>query len=361
MRSDCDPLAIVTLEAALFFSLPTWLYAVDAAWPANNPVWFGVALIAGASLALVVCHVLPAVCGPPVLSFLHSRVPRAIRIAFSFWFSVGAAVSLAQMARTTGGLSTGWRDDTVSWEIATIAAITCIFCSLWVAWRAPYLQRLVAGFCLIVGVCLVFFAVWVNWPGLFVRNRQLISEDSLGSPVSVARGMLVAATPAIALALRAGTLRLTTKRICLTGLMGVWLPLVLSVSACSVAKMCGARLAWKPSVPIGSLFAFVWLTKITNDPVHFLWPLGLSCVGPCIVYAIWIQYLTTELSWKWQKPVALFLLAIAAYVLMSPEPWSLYYPYPIWYWSIISSVGILALMSLFLRLRSSRNGVSGTS
>jgi hypothetical protein len=86
VRSDCDPLAIVTLEAALFFSLPTWLYAVDAAWPANNPVWFGVALIAGASLALVVCHVLPAVCGPPVLSFLHSRVPRAIRIAFRFGF-----------------------------------------------------------------------------------------------------------------------------------------------------------------------------------------------------------------------------------------------------------------------------------
>ena len=363
MRSDYDLVAIVALESALFFSLPTWIFAVDAAWPASNPVWFGIALVAGASLALLVCHVLPALCGPPVLAVLNSRVPRVIRIVVSFSLSSGAVVSMAQMAQTSGGLSTGWHHDTMPREIAVaiITTITCIVGPLWITWRVPHLQPLVAGFCLIVGVCLISSAVWVNWPGLFVRNGHLISEDALGNPVSVARGMLIAATPAAALALRAGTLRLTTKRIWLTGLIGVWLPLVLSVSACSVAKLCGARLYWRPSVPIDATFAFLWLTRMTNEPVTRLWPLSLACVGPCMVYAIWIQDLTTELSWKWQKPVALFFLAILAYVLMSVEPWGWYYPYPFWYWSVIGALGILASLWLFLRTRSSKVGVVSTS
>ena len=50
----------VALEATLFFSLPTWLWTVDPAWPTNNPIRFAVILAVGALGAMILCHVAPA-------------------------------------------------------------------------------------------------------------------------------------------------------------------------------------------------------------------------------------------------------------------------------------------------------------
>jgi hypothetical protein len=47
-------------EAALCFSLPTWMLAGSPAWPANNPYRFAATVLAGATAALLLCHIVPA-------------------------------------------------------------------------------------------------------------------------------------------------------------------------------------------------------------------------------------------------------------------------------------------------------------
>jgi hypothetical protein len=55
----------VALEAALFFSVPSWLLTVEPAWPADNPARFALSVFVGASAAFLVCHVILA--ASPVL------------------------------------------------------------------------------------------------------------------------------------------------------------------------------------------------------------------------------------------------------------------------------------------------------
>jgi hypothetical protein len=54
----------VALEAALFFSIPCWVLTVDPAWPGDGPWRFALSLLIGASGAVVLCHLIPALWEP---------------------------------------------------------------------------------------------------------------------------------------------------------------------------------------------------------------------------------------------------------------------------------------------------------
>jgi hypothetical protein len=181
----------------------------------------------------------------------------------------------------------------------------------------------------------------------------LISEVGLDEPFRVIQGMLMAAAPASILALRIGKMGLSSRRIWWTGIGGMWLPLSVSVTLLSLAKMCGARLYWKPSLPIEFFYAFAWLFQGTDAPVRAvplavaLWPLSLTILGPSIICATWIKDMTSGWVRGWQKLLAFAGVGVAAYLLMSDFTWALYYQ--CWLWSIVVATVVIALTRLRLR------------
>jgi hypothetical protein len=326
---------IVALEAALFFSVPSWVLT-DRGWPSDGPSQFMLALLVGASTALVICHVAPALCAPAISRLAEDPAGRIIGWPVAAWFCVGAATSLAHMARISGSMYVLLRDvrHEPTWKlIAILVALFCALVSMGIAWLRTLRQRLVIGFCLVLGIGLAITTCWVQVPGLATRNPQMTSEEGLNYPLRMIEGMLLAAAPGTILALRIGRMGLATRRVWWTGVIGVWLPLVTSVALLSLSKMCGARLYWKPSFPIGFEYAFAWLFQRTDSLARGLWPLSLTMLSPSIVCAIWIKDLTRTWPWNLRKLLAFAGLAATACWLMSPFLSTVYYSY--WLWSIL--------------------------
>src|SRR6185295_11167831 len=97
------------MEAALFFSVPSWALT-DWGWPSDRPYQFVLALLTGATVALVLCHVMPAICAPTVLRLFENPVGRLFVWPVRAWFCVGAAASLGQLAHLSGSMYVLWRD-----------------------------------------------------------------------------------------------------------------------------------------------------------------------------------------------------------------------------------------------------------
>ena len=222
----------VALEATLFFSVPSWALT-DRGWPGNSPGQFALAVLIGASTALLLFHIVPATCASTVSRPLQSRAGRSVRLAVGAWFCVGAAVSLGQMAHLSGSMYVLYRDaswlNQPAWRvIAIVLSLLCVLVPAVLAWRSAW-QRPLIALCLFLGVFLATVAFWAQVPGLRTRNPQLISEVGLDEPFRVIQGMLMAAAPASILALRIGKMGLSSRRIWWTGIGGMWLPLSVSV------------------------------------------------------------------------------------------------------------------------------------
>jgi len=95
----------VALEAALFFSLPTWALS-DGGWPGNGLLSFVPAVFIGSSIALVLCHIVPATSVSILSELLPSRVSRGVELIVAGWFGIGAAASLGQTAPRAGSFGT---------------------------------------------------------------------------------------------------------------------------------------------------------------------------------------------------------------------------------------------------------------
>src|SRR5580704_5818324 len=92
-------LAALLWEAALCFSLPTWVLAGNHAWPGNNPYRFALAVIAGATASLLLCHIVPALIGQQ----LAERPIGPLRVLSWIvwaWLAAGAAASAIWLARS---------------------------------------------------------------------------------------------------------------------------------------------------------------------------------------------------------------------------------------------------------------------
>ena len=340
----------MALEAALFFSIPCWLLAVDGAWPADGPYQFVLALLAGASIGVVLFHITPAICEPTMQSFLGTRVGSLLKWPTAAWFCVGAMASLFQLAHPMGSMFVLWRDARYSnqpvpvWQgIATVLTVLCVVTSLAMAGKRRW-SRPVIVVSLTIGVGLSMAGVLTQSSGLKTANPHMTSEVGLDQPLTVAQGMFMAATPAAILALRIGRMHLSVRKIVWAGVLGVWLPLFLSVALVSLGKMCGARLYWRPSVPIEFQFAFVWLFQKTGRVATVLWPLAVTLLGPCVVCACWILDFTRDWSWRWTKLVVLPTFVVVGYAMASSFTWALYNRY--WQWSIVLGCLLLGLARL---------------
>lgn len=322
----------------MFFSVPTWVLT-DGGWP-TDVYPFTLALLIGASGALVLCHITPAIFGTTLTRLAGSRMGASLRWPASAWFCLGAAFSLAQTAHFSGAMLMPQENRSYlnesSWTViygSIVFALT--LASIVLGFRRIHSQRPVVALCLIVGSGLILTSPVAQSNGL--RARPLfVNEELFDHPYRVAEGMITAAAPVSILALRISRLNLPSKKIWWTGFFGVWLPLAASVALISVAKVGGGRLDWKPSLSIEFPFALSWLFRLTNRAAVTRWLLCATTLAPCLVYAIWIKDLTH--GWRWNSPrmLALAAIAIVFYRWTAPETgYSLYSS--CWAWSIIAA------------------------
>jgi hypothetical protein len=156
--------------------------------------------------------------------------------------------------------------------------------------------------------------------------------------------MLLAGAPATIFAIRLGRANPSRRAIVWTGLCGLWLPMVCSVSLVSVAAMCGARLYWQNSGRIGAAFAFVWIARTLLKDLRSVFL--LMTFIPMVTPALWIEYLTEELGWTWKRWVVLLVIGAFGFDLlkMAEDDVSLLQGYYLpWCWSILCGVPLLTV------------------
>jgi hypothetical protein len=348
----------LALEAALFFSLHCWIMTVDRAWPGDNSWQFALSLLMGASSAVVLCHLIPALCEPTIELLWRRRAGRILLFPFGIWLSLGAVAALFEMATATASMLVLWRDLPLgahhqAWQwLARCLALVCVLASLVTA-AIPRWSCLVASVCLGVGFSLAVAGFFTQSSALHSTNPQMRSEDGLGdSPASVASGMLLASAPAAILGLRIGRMRLPFWRVVSTGFWGVWLPVIASVTLVSVAKMCGVRLYWKPSLPLDWTWAFVWLSRMTDQTAAAaLLPLTATLAAPLLIVAMWITDIGRNWPWNWRKVTAIAAAGVGGYYLKSPALWES--ASRSWLWSIILASLVLGAIQSLIWMRQS--------
>jgi hypothetical protein len=340
----------ILLEASVFFSLPAWMLVSYHAWPANDPYLFGLAVILGATLALVLCHVTPAICARRLPGITNNRFGKLASWPIATWLCAGAAVSLGQVSQVAGWLLTTWvgvphRDVAA---IATMVAVAVLSATL--AWVGIARQRISAGvFCGLGFGLLAGLFLW-QWDGLWVRNSSLVSEAPLsGVPANVIYSMLTAAVPASVLAVRIGRLGVSTRKIWGSGLAGLWVPLVASATLASLAKMAGTQLHWRPSLSI-EFFPYAMVGPQDMRLRQTVWTLaGLTALAPAVVCAIWIRDLTQAWMWKWKgAAVAVALGALALTFGLTSHTFNTIY-LPSWSGSVLAASCLLGLSCVIFR------------
>ena len=100
---------------------------------------------------------------------------------------------------------------------------------------------------ILLGIGILALATATTWHGLRYQNPHY------GTPPeqidwAIFNGMLLAAAPAVVLGWRTGRTAPQPRYIWLSAFLGVWLPLVLSVTVASLADQAGANLFWVPSL-----------------------------------------------------------------------------------------------------------------
>lgn len=331
---------LLTLEAALCFSVPTWILAVEPAWPANNPIGYAFAVLTGATLALVLCHIVPAVCVGTLDQFLNFRLGRIFLWILAAWFSLGASMFFFSLAHTSGSLFAVWQNVYVSeqplWRFATGTAslIWASFTGLF-AFRRTAHHSWIAAFFLLMGVCMSLASLLAQTSGLHTMHPNMSSEDGLGDPLRIVEGMLLAATPVCILAVKTGRMGLSPGRIWRAGVYGLWLPLVVSVVLVSIARMAGVRLYWKPSLPAEFQFAFGWIAFRTESVLLCFWPLAATFFSPCVICATWAADVTNAIRGTILKALTLTVILASGYVLSNRLEFDLR-SHP-WLWSILAA------------------------
>jgi hypothetical protein len=338
----------VALEAALFFSLPTWPWTVDPAWPTNNPIGFAVILALGAFGGMVLCHIAPAYWSREISS--SDRYHKLLRLCAIAWCCAGAALLSGKLVGT-GALAfwywfpAGGTDSKFPIVVfGTVAAA--------VGWGGGRIQRISILTLLAMSVSLVLIMFALQFPDLETRNAQLISEASLDYPEKMLVGIFVAAAPASVLAARIGRSGSGTRSIWWTGLTGMWLPLVASVTLVSLAKIGGMRLFWKPSIFI--TFTFALVRDPVTWPVRLRWTLAvLTAFSPALIATFWTTDALEKWRWRWKGPATVVALVAIGYALsFFPEtlPLNGIY-YETWCWTIVATNGVLALACVFRKRR----------
>jgi hypothetical protein len=289
---------LLILEAALFFSLPCWDLTASWAEPVDHPFRFGVAVVAASAAAMFACHL-----GPAVFAARFGRRQYPFSWVLLVWLGVGYVEWILSSARPAGAIF-----------------LVTVVVAAWVkSWWKP---AAVAG--LLLGAGIVVWAMVTNWNGLWSRNPQYGGPGPLQFDWLIAKGIVLSAAPATVIGWRIGRIEMEPKRIWVSGVAGVFLPLVLSVTMASLAAEAGANLYWVPSLFRGFNWALLGPHGRLEPAVETLtvwtmwWPALLSAVSLRILAPQWTRW-----GKAWMVPIAIGLIVGAA-VSMTWHPEGLF-------------------------------------
>lgn len=110
---------------------------------------------------------------------------------------------------------------------------------------------------LVLGAGVLFWAVWSTRQGWTHINPYYSGPADRLDERHLIQGILLSAAPVLVIAWRTGRIASGPREIWLSGLAGVWLPIVTAVSLASVANSAGWALHWIPSLPRGINWALL--------------------------------------------------------------------------------------------------------
>lgn len=319
-------------EAALCFSLPTWMWVGRSAWPANNPYRFVATVLAGATAALLLCHIVPAVFANDAIKRYRGPLRYVARMVRA-WLAIGAAASMIWLARAVGqSLLWGRFDENFLLVLVAVAAMAMAL--LVVAAKTRW-QAIIAAVLGLIGLIFIVLSAVAQAGGLWTLNTQLGSEARLSDDWDVFKGILVASAPASVFALRLGRSGITRRALAWAGVFGIWVPVACSTTLVAVAKTGGVRLYWKPSVPIGAEQAFIWFVR-TVLPDFRVPSIALVFV-PLAAAMFWLRDLLGQWGWSRNSSFAFVIVGAIGLSLTLTDQFSFWGYYLPWCWSIITA------------------------
>lgn len=301
-----------------------------SAWPANHPYRFAVAVLAGATAALLLFHVIPAFFSHDITSRRNGPL-RYVAWMVQAWLSIGASASMIWLARAIGqSLLWGRFDEKFLLGLGTVAAISA---AILVVVAKPRWQMMIAGTLGLIGLIFIVISAVAQSGGLWTRNAHLESEVGLGNDWEVFKGILLASAPASVFGLRLGKSGASRRAMAWTGVFGIWVPVVVSTALLSVAKTGGVRLYWRPSLPIGAEQAFIWFVQSVRP--DFRVPSIVLLFVALVASIFWLRHLLGQCAWSRNSSLAFAIVGVIGFWLTLDGEfpfWGYYLP---WCWSIV--------------------------
>jgi hypothetical protein len=340
---------LLALEAAVFFSLPSWEMTSVYAAPANHPIRFFVSLVIAATAAMFACHV-----GPGLFAIqFKGRLPRLAWILLP-WLGLGYLEWLGSLARSAAGvcgIMPSWITERGPWItiVITLTMLLAITAAVWInsLWRG------ILVVCMLLGSGILIWALATDRRGLGVRNSHMVSElDQLDW--LFAKGVLLSAAPCVVIGWRVGSIEPARARVWMSGLGAVWLPAVLSITIASLATQGGFNLYWKPSLFRDFTWALLGHHGRLEPGVMALAVSTLS--APALLSAFCLKEIIPGQRWwsKWwlSAPLICVLSYAAYFVRFRPDPDRIFYTFgtpfhEFWAWSLVMLGAAAGFASMF--------------
>jgi len=333
---------LLGLEATLFFSLPCWELTAPYAEPATYPLRFVICVLGAATVATLACHI-----GPALFAARFGGLRHRLAWLLLLWLGFGYLEWLLSVVRTTSLVSAY-----LPGSMWIFLAAVLIAGLVW-AWWKP-----VVIIALLLGAVNPVWALAITWHGLWVPNPHFGNEPPVQLDWLIVKGMLLSAAPAVVVAWRIGRIESRPKRIWLSGLVGVWLPLVCSVAIASLSVRAGANLYWVPSIGRGFRIALAGITGRLGPGVTI--PLLIATLlGPALFSVISLRQMAPPWQGRtrvWLVPVFVGLLVcVVASTYCHPE--GMYYDFSsaaheLWAASLVACGAIAGLACVAFRRQS---------
>jgi hypothetical protein len=262
---------LIALEATLFFSLPCWEQTATWADPLRAPLAFATSVLGTATFTMLACHV-----GPAFAAATYAG--RSFRWEWILLLLAGAGyaeriVTAGHVGNILADVSRrSWSQPNPPSNKLILPAVALVVILL-IAGSLTRWWKTIVALQLALGMGILTWVLSSTWRGLTHFNPYYEGQSDSEIEQYLIQGILLSAAPALVIAWRIGLIASGPKEIWFSGLAGLWLPLVLSVSIYSLANSAGEALYWVPSLPRG----FNWA---------LLGPNGQS-LGAALRFVVW--------------------------------------------------------------------------
>lgn len=295
---------LVLLESTLCFSLYFWEPGPPYSAPSFHPFRFATVTFLAATTALFLCHL-----GPAFLAARQAYPSLPLGGLMLIWLTAGYVEQIPFLIRTMiqplseSGALAPMREHFGTWvhPAVWLGTTATVFCLGWKrAWWKPVASLSVAS-----GIGMLAWCLNSAWRGIGVLNPYF-SKPPIQLEWLIWKHTLLAAAPVVVIAWRLGEVATNRTRIWVSGLAGLWLPIIVSLVAASLATEAGANLWWRPSLPRGFYWALLGSEgRLTATAIAVC---GLTMLAPALVCAHSIRLLAQTRAWRWNP----WLLPLAA-------------------------------------------------